>query len=129
MVGNRSSRFNAAHPPKGQLDSLGHRLKYARACRGVSKKLAAEVLRVNPHAMSSYESGLRAVPYELVRLMAWAFDVPIDWLVEGAGEVPCQPPSPAERYFHGVMANTPEVKFRARMREAPWRKDLPRVDG
>jgi transcriptional regulator with XRE-family HTH domain len=111
------------------MECLGHRVRYARACRGVSRRLAAELLRVNALTLADYERGKRSTPYPLVRLMAWAYDVPIAWLVDGEGEVPCKPPTAAQRLCRGVLSTDPELLFRARMGRRPWEKDLPRVGG
>lgn len=129
-VGTRRLRFRAPPLPSvGDLSTLPKRMRFARACRDVSRGLAAEVLRVNAETLKDYERGRRGVPYELVRLMAYAYDVPIAWLVDGEGEVPCRPASPATRLARGVLATDPERAFRERMRHVPWRKDLPRVEG
>jgi hypothetical protein len=76
--------------------------------------------------MTDYERGARSIPYELVRLIAWAYDVPLQWLVNGDGEVPCQPESAGKLFMRkalamdGGTALEREVRFRARVNEAPW---------
>lgn len=132
MVGTRPLRFRAPPlPNEGDLSTLAKRMKYARACRDVSRGLAAECFRVASETLKDYERGRRSTPYELVRLMAYAYDVPIDWLVDGVGDVPCKPASPATRLARGVLATDPEKAFRARINVegARWRNTMPRVAG
>lgn len=112
-----------------ELASVGARLRYARKCRGYTVALVAKYVGCSAPALKAYESALRSIAHDGVRLLAYVYDVPVDWLLMRTHGVPCQPPervSAEQRLRYGTARRDPERELRARWRSKPPLVHMPR---
>ena len=121
-----SRRFRQPTLIASELAVLGHRLRYARQCRGLSRGLVSKYIAVPVPTLKHYERGARSTPQELVRLCAYLYDVPIAWLYWGEGEPPCKPMSDATKMWKRFGRRCLEKGFRERWRARPNYAELPR---
>ena len=101
------------------LCSVGDRARYARLCRGHTRRIIEKYTRVRTRTLEAYEQGLRAWPHDTLRLLAYAYAVPVKWLLDGRGDPPCKPRS----YVDDKLDPEGETTLRRRMRDFPgWRQ-------
>ena len=69
------------------MDTIGNRLRAVRKEFGFGQNEFGERLGVNQNALSQYENGNRKLPDEIMQKLAEIFDVNINWLLTGKGEM------------------------------------------
>lgn len=106
-----------------KLGTLGGRLQYARTCRRYTKAVFCRCLTLPPWRLEDWERGKGPIGHETLRLLAYYLEVPLKWLVSGEGEVPCRPPTEAERIMAEIDIS-PETYLRRRLEKRPVLPDL-----
>jgi|SRR5215475_13083646 len=81
---NRRQQLQA--PPPNSQD-IAHRIRVARAALGLGEKEAAARVRVSLRPYRRLETNGPRLTVEMVLKVAHAFDLSIDWLVDGDGNM------------------------------------------
>lgn len=107
------------HGNPERIATLSERLTYARRCRRYTHRLICKYTGVNRHTFAQYEAGKVSWPWELVRVLCWIYEVPVEWAVDGVGELPCHPPPPVD-HAKELLLGRPKQNLEPKVRERWW---------
>mgnify|MGYP003627732406 CR=1 FL=1 len=100
----KDTTMNVDTIDQANMAELPKRLRDARAAAGLSRAKAGEIAGVSPRSIEKYEYGTQEPPISKIRILAKAYDIPLDQLFTAPDDESATPKE------HGKKPDAPDNK-------------------